>query len=106
MSAKVRVHRIFRVHGRGGAVVAGVVESGTVRTGMIARIWVDGGLYWCPAVTSVDYLDVDRAAGLAEVAMWLDVGGSHDDLHGDAFEDLVGLCRLGDVLDVEDPASP
>lgn len=104
MSAKFQVNRIFRVHGRDAVFASGMIESGVVRIGMVARINIDGGLFWAIPVMSLDYVDVDRAKGIAELALGLDVGGGLADLHGNGFEDLKALCVVGDVIDIEDAA--
>lgn len=102
MSARFKVNRVFRVQGRVRVFLSGRIESGIVRPGMVARVHLDGGLCWAIPVESLDYVDVDRAAGLAEVALGLKVGGGLPDLHGNGFEDLQALCLAGDVIDIAD----
>jgi hypothetical protein len=102
MGARFRVNRIFRLSDRPGFFAAGDVLDGRVAVGMNIH-WPRHGeaLTTYAPIASVDYLDLDRERGIAEVALGIRF---EDDDEGLAklFEELF---EGGMIVDVADASS-
>jgi hypothetical protein len=68
--ARFRVNRLLKLSQRDGVFVCGDVLEGAVAAGMVIDWPIHGdALTMTVAVDTVDYLDLDRAAGKVEVAL-------------------------------------
>ena len=78
--ATFRVNRVLRLRGRPGVFLCGEVLSGVVKTGMVLHWPAPGSALTSPiTVLSIDHLDLDRQAGVAETALGIaaaDLSGS------------------------------
>jgi hypothetical protein len=89
------VGQIFELASLGTIVLRGHIKAGVVAPGMIAKIWVDGGMYMVTPVKSVEYIDGSGSEGM--VGLVLEAPDS------DVRELWLGLCQAGDVLSIESP---
>ena len=95
--ASFLVQSKMRVATRPGTFLVGEIKSGTIRAGMVARIWVDGALYTEAPVVGVDF--VDRPGGDSQVALQVATDDPKDD-------DLIEtLCGDGDTIEVVEPSA-
>ena len=102
MGARFRVNRVFRVRDRQGIVAAGDVLDGRVAVGMNIHWPLHGeALTTYAPIASVDHLDRDRAAGIAEVALGLRFEEDPEEM-AKLFEDLF---EEGMVVNIGGPES-
>jgi len=102
VGARFRVNRVFRVSDRQGIVAAGDVLDGRVAVGMSIHWPLHGeALTTYAPIASVDYLERDRAAGIAEVALGIRFEEDPEEM-AKLFEDLF---EEGMVVDIGGPES-
>ena len=100
--ARFRVNRVFRLTGRPGIFASGEVLDGSVAVGMNIHWPLHGeALTTYSPIATVDYLDVDRAAGIAEVALGIRFEEDADDLEK-LFEELF---EAGMIVEICTPGS-
>ena len=86
----------LRLAARPGIFLIGEIKTGTIRSGMVARIWVDGGLYTEAPIVGVEF--VDRSGGGSQLALRIASDDPMDD------ELMETLCRDGDTIEVVEPS--
>lgn len=96
--AKFEVREVFRLPQRGELVIAGNIAEGTVRVGMSALVWLDGGLFWDLPVRSIEYLD-RVSVGETLVAL---VCKEHTEDDADFCSEL---CPMGSIIEVKEASS-
>lgn len=96
--AKFEVHEVFRLPPHGELVIAGKIAEGSVRAGMWALVWLDGGLFWELPVRSIEYLD-RVSVGESLVAL---VCREHDEEDAEICSEL---CPIGSIIEVKEISS-
>jgi hypothetical protein len=93
--ATFEVGRIFELKSLSGIVLRGHIKTGVVVSGMIAKVWVDGGLYMAAPIKSVEYIDGPGIEGMVGLVL--------EAPDNDVRELWLSLCKVGDVLSIEVP---
>lgn len=99
MPATFLVRRTFYLPSRRAIVLSGDILSGVVRAGMLIDLRLNGSVTIPVPIDAVEAVDVDRAAGHAEVGLVLDC---EDDVARELYR---ALFQPGEELALEDPES-
>lgn len=91
--ATFEVAQIFELASSSAMVLRGHIKAGVVVPGMLAKVWVDGGLYMTASIKSVEYIDGLDTEGTIGLVLQVP-----DD---DTRKWWLGLCQAGDVLSIE-----
>jgi len=99
MPATFVVRRTFYLSSRRAFVLSGDILSGLIRTGMLIDLRLNGSVTIPVPIKAVEAVDVNRAAGHAEVVLVLDC---EDDMARVLYS---GLFQPGEELTLKDPES-
>jgi hypothetical protein len=76
-----------------GPVISGDMEDGSINKGMVAKVFVDSGLYQASKIIGVEYIDYPSKE--SEIGLVLEF----DD--NESKEIFFELCQIDDVIEVD-----
>ena len=93
-AALYEIEHVQHVTGRPETYLLGKIKEGTIRPGMNAKVLLDGGLFMCARIKSVERL-VRDSGGRSDLALALDTPDE------DVRQLWKDLCRSGDEIAIE-----
>jgi hypothetical protein len=85
----------LRLRSRPGFYLLGEIASGTVRAGMVANIWLDGGAYTPAPIVGIEF--VDFSDGKSLTALHIKCANEDDERL------LEELCPQGETIEIVAP---